>query len=126
MESRKSPSVTRQWKVNARKQGAKYMLYVATSDEAIRIDQQAGTGHSLIEFARHDRFSSEHDDDHRDLAVGAFGYFAKTRNMDLGGPLVEVDSIPGNLGNDWLGGKPGSGTFAVIVYEQQSELPAKS
>jgi len=59
------------------------------------------------------------NDDHRDLAIGACGYYAKTQNIELGGPLVEVDTIPNGLKNDWLGGKPGSGTFAVIVYEQQ-------
>ena len=51
--------MVKQWRVNARKDSTKYILYVATSDEAIRIDQQAGSGSSLIEFARHGRFSSE-------------------------------------------------------------------
>jgi hypothetical protein len=109
----------KQWKVNARKQGANYMLYVAISEEAIQLDHQAGSGSSLIEFARHGRFSSEHNDDHRDLAIGAFGHYAKSHDMEVGGPLVEIDSIPKGLKNDWLGGNPGSHTFAVIVYEQQ-------
>ena len=112
--------MTKQWKVNAAKGDANYVLYVATSDEAIQLDKQAGSGSSLIEFARHGRFLSENiqNEDQRDLAIGALGYYAKSRNMQLGS-FSETDSIPKGLKSDWLGGKPRSQTFAVIVYEQQ-------
>ncbi len=111
--------MTKQWKVSARKNGETYVLYVATSDEATKADHEAGSG-SLIAFARDDRRLPENikDDDHRDLAIGAFGNYARLRKMELGS-LAETDSIPEGLKEDCLGGKPGAHSFLVRVYEQR-------
>ena len=120
--------MTKQWKVNARKADENYVLYVATSDEAIKMDLKAGSG-SLIGFARDGRRLPENvrDDDHRDLAIGALGYHAQSRRMELeNGSFAETDSIPKGLKDNWLGGKPGSNTFTVRVYEETVTPPASS
>ncbi len=112
--------MTKIWKVSAKKDPEFYALYVGTSDKAIALDHHAEqSGGSLISYARHGRFGSEQSDDHRDLAVGALSYYASRRGMQITSPLAETDSIPEGLKQDWLGGVPSSGTFAVIVHEQQ-------
>ncbi|SRR6266566_1224604 len=109
------------WKISAKKNDESYSLYVETSDEAIQLDHQAEKGGgSLISYARHGRWSGEPSDDHRDLALGALSYYASRRGMQITSGLAETDSIPEGLKQDWLGGVPSSGTFAVIVHEQPS------
>lgn len=107
------------WKISAKKGDQAYAAYVATSDEAIQIDQQAEkSGGSLISYARHKRFSGEPSDDHRDLAAGALTYYATRAGMQITSPLSQTDSIPDGLKQDWIGGVPSSQTYAVIVHEQ--------
>ena len=111
--------MTKHWKATATKGDASYILYVVTHDEAIRLDREAAsTGGSLISYVRHGRFPSEAGDDHRDLAFGALSHHANGKGMRLMAAPAETDSVPERLEQTWLGGRPGSNTFAVAVYEQ--------
>lgn len=99
-------------------------LYTCTSDEAIKVDLDAGQGGSFILQERHRqrRPNPTHETDHIDLASGALSYHRDSKGYTQSDSfLVQVESIPKGLELYAVGGHVDEGytRFAVSVYEER-------
>ena len=106
------------WNTTATKDGKPVNLYVSTTEGTVKLDLSAGAG-SLIDYARRGHFPNFPKDDHRDLAISAFGYHCDSRKATWSDQTLRTcDSIPPGLESFWYGGAPGGNTVAVSVHEE--------
>jgi hypothetical protein len=97
---------TKQWRITLRKGGEPVTLYASTTDAMIRLDLGGESPKSLILMARQfHRHPPTHDQNHRDLAIGAIMTYAHSAPYDRAGAHVELThSVPTGEATAYIGG----------------------
>jgi hypothetical protein len=98
---------TKHWQITLRKGNVSVTLYATTTDEMAEADLRAAEADSLILIARqYHRHPQNQEQNHRDLAIGAFMAYASKPHYDCDFAHIEISSkAPSSLPTGYAGGR---------------------